>query len=167
MKVVIAIVVFAFSLCTQAAPKAYLFSDSFFDGDHVSVDGKVISLQFWSGGYSGLPDAMSSNPESLEYAHRHLTDAKIGSTLIWAGLAGALIYGFSTAHTGHFDAGTYWGIFFAGLLPGVVFQRLAIINLLKAVNIYNGVSVPKTSGSLDFKFIPESSGGALALAFGF
>lgn len=146
-------------LARASEVRAYVYADSIWSGTAVVVDGQFSNRHFFAG-FSDLSDAMKSNPRAAEFAKRSSHQAIWGNSFVWAGLAGALVYGFSHINGDHFDTGTYWGIFFAGFVPGIFCLHASEINLFKAINAYNGV-LPKSAAALlpdDLILAPSASG---------
>jgi len=147
--------------------RAYYSQNSIWSPGVVMVDGKAYSPHFFSG--FDLTEAMKSNSEAVEYADRAVTYRIVGNSLVLAGLAGAV--GYTIAQSGndrHWDAGTYWGIFLLGFIPGVFFEGASQVNLNKAVNAYNGISSRYTKLKPEkMMIVPTNDGAVAALGWSF
>jgi hypothetical protein len=142
--------------------RAYLERDSLWTAPDVSVDGKVYSFHFFVG-YSDLPDAMKSNPEAAQFADAASSQMIWGNSLLFGGLAGALVY----LNQSNPNYGTYWLIFLSGFVPGILLHAAAEMNINKAINTYNGIG--QRSALLPDKMflVPMQDGGVAALSWSF
>ncbi|HVJ64237.1 MAG TPA: hypothetical protein VM901_03180 [Bdellovibrionota bacterium] len=149
------------TMAQAAGPQAYLnMEPGFFGMTTVVVDGKTYKSGLSTPGYFLIADAMSSNPLAAEYARKHRSYAIWGQVSVGAGLAGALTYLFTRPET-EVNYPTYWLIFSAGLLTGLIFQKSSYAYLNKAINAYNGVELA------DLYVTPALGGAQLGLAFRF
>jgi len=149
----------------HAKPRAYFDQeDELFSPPKLMVDGKEISLGFW--GFKDVPQALASDPEAYQLAESHRIYRNWGHGLVFGGLAAALIYLFSVRSdsSSDFDSGTYWTLFGAGFIPGVIFHGRANTKLVRALNQYNGVYQDSTK-TASWQIGPASKGLGLAIHF--
>ena len=156
--------------CLQAAagvPDAYIdMEPGFFQGPpKVVIDGKDLHRGFLFLGYDGLAKAVRENSTALEYAQKHEKYAQWAGIAIWGGVGASLAY-LAIAEPGNVSSSLDWGIFSAGLITGIFFERRATAYLFKAINSYNGVDPSKTS-EVGLSITPMTSGAALSLSYNF
>lgn len=153
-------------LAQAASVRAYYEQQSIWSGSSLMVDGKAYHPHFFTG--YDLTEAMKSNPEAIEYADRASAQHAIGTSLVLAGLAGALGYTVATVGNNNWNAGAYWLIFFAGFIPGTFFEAASAVNLNKAINAYNGISSRYSKLAPDkMMVLPNNDGAVAALSWSF
>jgi hypothetical protein len=128
---IIALVISAQSL---AAPAAYINSKR-----ELVVNGKVAPLKFWSASYD-VGDGFATNPLADKYFQDHKYYGRMFSILNWGALGAALTYSASTVGSGSYNSGTFWTIFLIPWLGGIYAANQSQTDLIRAINIYNGVS---------------------------
>lgn len=150
----------------DALPRAYIKMDrGFFTPAHVVIDGKEIP-QYKT---DKIIDAMAKNPVAQQYMKNSRVDQNWALGTLWAGLGAAVIYAVSTASNDHdhrYDAGVYWTLFMAGLIPSAVFSHYAAANFFKAINLYNGIDEKRASNwHLSIGPIADGATGGLTWSF--
>lgn len=160
--ILVALTLVTFTSQGMAKPRAYLdVQDKFFSQPQLMIDGKEVKLGFW--GFQDLPAAMMSDPEAYQLAESHRYYRNWGHGLVLGGLAAALIY-LSSTNSDSFDSGTYWTIFGAGFIPGVILHGRANTKFVRAINQYNGV-YSDTPKAASWQIGPASKGLGLAVHF--
>ncbi|MBC86553.1 MAG: hypothetical protein CL677_05175 [Bdellovibrionaceae bacterium] len=135
-----------FSLSSWSAPKAYYdVNDNFIFKDHrIVVDGKEVHLTLL--GFSGLSEAMASDPIAKKYAEQYECYSTWAGGLVLGGAALAIAYSLlaqnDTDSSGDkvYNAETAWAIFGLGFIPGTIMGGRAGVKLTRAINQYNGVT---------------------------
>ncbi len=148
----------------SSKPKAYFdVNDSLFSSPRLVIDNKVHTPGFF--GFSGIAEAMSSDPKAYELARDYRLYANWAQGFIWTGLIAAFIYAQSTISddSQSFNSGTYLGIFGIGFIPGLILTSRSNTKLIRAVNQFNGVySADETAA---WQITPASKGLGLAIHF--
>jgi hypothetical protein len=149
----------------HADVRAYVDRPNIWTLPTIYVDGEATHRNFFIG-FSDLAENMKSNPEAASFAERACDDKMWSSIFLVGGLGASLTY--AIVKGGTYNAGTFWGLFALGVVPGVAFNWLSGINLNKAINSYNGVGAKATTLVPDKILLSPIAGGGIAgLGWGF
>lgn len=133
------IILFLISLLSSCAtvvdPHSKKATVNSWNGD-VVWNGEIHQKSFWGRQYEA-EKMFTDDKESQELIIKANKNAKISNILIWAGLIGALGYGVDNISNNTYDSSTYWTIFLAGYIPGVIFEVIAQNKVTRAVEGYN------------------------------
>jgi hypothetical protein len=164
--------IFAKGADSHAKPptaKAVYIDDGLWQDPFVAVDGKRFSKHFLNG-YTGLADAMTSNPKAAKYAELASEQSRWGSLFGWGGLGAAMVY-WSANRGAKFNTGVYFSILSATAIPGFLFDRASRKNVARAVSEYSGQTpylyrVAKLVPD-GFIILPNETGARAALKWSF
>lgn len=130
-----------------AEPAAYIRSDGQF-----IANGNEFPRGFWWPKIYDAESVFSVNPEAAEAYEIHKTRAKWFAFLNWGAAGAAITYSLVANGNDSFDRGTFWAIFLIPWIGGLFAAGSSNRQLIKAINIVNGVPVDRAQ----FKLLPSN-----------
>lgn len=115
-----------------APPEVYIRSNR-----DIVVKGQSVSPSFFSGIYD-LGDQLSSNALAQELYLKHRRQGVWGAVFNWGAVASSVTY---AVVVDDFNAAAFWAIFLLPWFTGLIFAVNSQQNLVKAINVYNGISL--------------------------
>jgi hypothetical protein len=160
MKILWLLPILFWAVFAYSNPKVYMTHDGgFLSEPRIIVDGVEYTTDS-----EQLADAFKSNNESYEMVQKYQSQLKAAQASIFGGLGLALGYALWLPIE-HFNSGIYWGIFCTGLFSSVYYRGQALSSFYKAINIYNGVSVPSLKPSVSLGLISSRPGVSMNWVF--